>query len=312
LRQQLLIGESHLLQLIGTDIEAIEFRRSASTETFTGGAVQMSVTLSTSPTPVLDCSRSFANNVGGGALPVFSGTVVIPTSPGLTGTTVTWTANNVVRIEFSTAFPYSGGTLCIDITGTPIVGQEPGWWMADAHNQGQSGTITDLGGSCGAFGVTSFRSDVRPGTLVTGGSVSMIARGTPGGLGIVVIGPKYVPGAPLAALGFPNAPANCALHVSQIDLLDARFFLPHPDPNLAVMGAQAEFELKIPAIPSALGFSMTTQWFDWTQSATSNAVEWVISPAMPSLDMALIEGHPAESAGGMTVNHAHVIRLEYM
>lgn len=311
LRQQILVGEAHLLPMIGTTIQAIEFRRSASTEVFLGGSIQGTISLSTSATPPIECSPTFAANVGSGEQQVFSGPITIPTSPGVTGATVPWSANNIVRIQLSSPYAYSGGTLCIDVIGAPIAGQEPGWWMTDAADEGQSGTITDLGGGCGTFGNVSFRSSIAQRSLVAGTTARMIARGTPYGLGIVAIGPKYIPGTPLAALGFPNAPSGCSLHLSQIDLLDARIFTPDPDPLLAMMGARADFTLKIPAVPSALGFQMTTQWFDWTQTATSNAIEWMISTSMPALNMALVEGHPLETTGRATVNHAHVLRFEY-
>ena len=311
LRQQILVGEAHLLSMIGASIQAIEFRRSASTEAFTGGSVQMTVSLSSSITPPIECSTTFAANTGTGEQQVFSGTVTIPTSVGIAGTTVPWSANNIIRVQFSSPYAYSGGTLCIDIVGSPIGGQEPGWWMTDAADEGQTGSITDLGGGCGTFGVGTFRSAIAGRTLVAGTTAQMIARGTPYGLGVAAVGPKFIPGVPLAALGFTNAPPGCAIHLSQIDLLAARIFLPDPDPQLAAMGARADFELKIPAIPAALGFQMTTQWFDWTQTATSNAIEWTISTSMPTLGMALVEGHPLESTGRATVNHAHVMRFEY-
>ncbi len=67
----------------------------------------------------------------------------------------------------------------------------------------------------------------------------------------------------------------------------------------------------LPASIAVLGFQMTTQWFDLTQLATSNAVTWTIVGAIPSLDMALVEGHPASVQGTITTNLAHVFRFEY-
>ena len=311
LRQQILIAESRLSPMIGSDIQAIEFRRSASAETFLGGTVHMTVRLSPASTEPIECSETFAANVGGGAVQVYDGPVVLPTSPGVAGASVPWTATNVVRIPFSTPYAYAGGPLCIDIVGSPIAGQEPGWWMADCADEGLMGAVTDLGGGCGSFGGGSMRSFVGQRSLVAGGIARMHAAGTPYGLGLVVVGQSYVPGTPLGLLGFQNAPTGCALHLSQIDLIAATVFVPDPEPLLAVFGARGEFDLRIPATTAALGFQMTSQWFDWTQSATSNALEWTIAPAMPSLGMATVEGHPLQSEGLSSVQRGHVLRFEY-
>ena len=56
---------------------------------------------------------------------------------------------------------------------------------------------------------------------------------------------------------------------------------------------------------------MTTQWFDLTQLATSNAITWTVAGSIPSLDMALVEGHPSLATGNVTNYLAHVLRLEY-
>lgn len=311
LRQQILIAESHLTPMIGTNLQALEFRRSASTETFIGGAVHMTVTLSPASSEPIECSETFASNIGTGAQQVYSGPVTLPTSPGATGSTVTWSTNNVIRIQFSTQYIYSGGPLCIDIVGSPIVGQEPGWWMTDCVDEGQVGMLTDLGGGCGMFGSAPLRSHVEQRSLVAGATARMRATGTPYGLGIVAIGPSFIPGTPLGLLGFNNAPAGCALHLSQIDLLSATVFIPDPDPLMSVMGARGDFKLPIPALPAALGFQLTTQWFDWTQSATSNAIEWTIAPSMPSLGMAIVEGHPLDNVGRSSIQRAHVLRFDY-
>ncbi|MFK7742288.1 MAG: hypothetical protein AB8H80_18385, partial [Planctomycetota bacterium] len=59
------------------------------------------------------------------------------------------------------------------------------------------------------------------------------------------------------------------------------------------------------------GFTMTTQWLDWTQLATSNAIEWSIATTAPSIDLALIEGTPGYATGNATPYMGHVMRFEY-
>lgn len=82
-------------------------------------------------------------------------------------------------------------------------------------------------------------------------------------------------------------------------------------PELAARGGRADLELPIPALPALLGVTLTTQWFDWTQQATSDAIEWTIAPTLPTLDMALVEGHPSEATGLATPHIAPVLRFEF-
>lgn len=308
-RQQTLVGATHLSSMVGRSIVAIELRRSAKNEAFAGGSSSLDVKLSISPNAPLDCSSTYANNPGPAPINVFNGTVTFPTSPPVIGPSVSWTTNNVVRIPFTTPFPYSGGTLCIDVIGSPIAGQEVNWWMADAEFEDLPGSTNDLGGGCGNYGgPTSQWANVQRRSLVAGGTARMFAYGTPNGLAIAAIGQKSAVGTPLSLLGF-NSPPGCELFLSTLDMLEVRIFA--PDTQTPWRGGRADVELKIPGIAAALGLSLTTQWLDWTQSTSSNAIEWTIAPAIPSLDMALVDGDPQEATGNVTVHLAHVIRFEH-
>jgi hypothetical protein len=59
------------------------------------------------------------------------------------------------------------------------------------------------------------------------------------------------------------------------------------------------------------GMTMTTQWFEWSQLATSNAIEWTVAGSMPTLDMTVVEGAAGDATGLVTVNIAHVLRFEH-
>ena len=310
-RQQTLIEASHLTALVGRTITAIEFRRTSANETYQGGAAHLDVSLSLAPHDPLDCSRTFDDNVGPAPVQVFSGTVTIPTSPGVATQAVNWSSQNTIRVPFTVPFQYSGGPLCIDIVGNPIAGQEANWWMADAEFEDLSGAVLEIGTGCGLYGGPSGRwADVAERSLVAGGHAHMFAYGTPYGLAIAAIGDKSPVGMPLSALGFNSNP-GCALFLSNIYLLEAMLFVPDPNPALGPRGGRADLELKLPATSAALGFRMTTQWLDWSQMATSNAIEWTVAPAIPSLGMALVEGHPQEPTGRVGVHIAHVLRFEY-
>lgn len=304
-RQQTLVGASHLTAVVGKAIHAIEFRRTAANEVYAGGTATMSVNLSTSALPALEVSSTFANNIGTPPVQVFNGTVTFPTSPPATGPTVAWTTNNIVRIQFTSPFIYNGGRLCIDITGTPIANQTADWWMADAEFEDIPGTVTDLGGGCGPHAHSGFVAEY---SLVVGGYAKMTAYGSPYGLAIAAIGQPGNP-LPLSILGFAP-PGNCNLMLGTLDILEPMLFVPAPNPLLASVGGRADFELKIPNLPGAQGVTFATQWFDWTQSSTTNAMEWTVM-STPTLDMALVEGHPLEARGNVSPHSAHVIRFEY-
>lgn len=312
-RQQSLVGASHLTALVGRQIQALELRRSAVTEAFAAGSTHMAVSLSTSPNLPLSCSNNFAANVGPDLTAVFSGTVTLPASPatGGTGSPVAWTTNNTVRIAFTTPFLYQGGTLCIDITGTPIVGQGT-WWMADAIEEGIAGTSSiEIGTGCGAYGGPQRQwSSVAARSLVAGGVGIFRAEGPPYGVTAALFGTATATPFPLSLLGI--ATPNCICHLDPLQPVFAMPVLYEPEVHpLAGPVSIAEIALQLPAVPQVLGFQMTTQWFDLNQLALSNAFTWQVGTALPGLDMALVEGHPSLPIGNVTTYLAHVFRFEY-
>ena len=111
-------------------------------------------------------------------------------------------------------------------------------------------------------------------------------------------------------LGLPS-PGDCELHLATIDGLIPTLMVPHSDPQLQSRGGLAHIELKLPGTPQALGMQMTTQWLEWQQLATSNALQWTVCSALPTLDMALVEGDPGEVDGQVSVHLAQVLRFEF-
>jgi len=310
-RHQILVGAGHLTAVAGKTIQALEFRRSAANETYSGGAVNLTVELSISPNTPLDCSELFAANSGAQTTQVFAGTVAVPTSPPTTSTSIAWTSSNTVRVAFSTPFVYPGGTLCIDIVGQPIPGQNLDWWMADANHEAIASSVTQLGVGCGSYGDGNGTwSWVEKNSLVAGGFARMNAVGTPYGLAVAAIGDGTTNGVPLHLLGI-GSPSSCNVHLSTLILLEPRVFMPEPSPFPSTAGGTANFDLKIPGIPAALGARFTTQWLDFSGEWMSNAIEWTVAPSLPALNMAFVEGHPLESTGTATPLMAHVLRFEY-
>lgn len=313
LRQQNLIAASHLTALVGRTLTALEFRRTAANEAYDGASMTLHVNLSHAPHGPLEARSDYASNVGANPTTVFQGTVALPTSPAVSagpGAPVAWTTDNVLRIPFATPFHYAGGPLCVDVVGTPVAGQSTSWWMADAVFEPIAGSVSDLGGGCGAYGGPQKRwSHVSARSLLPGAYAQFEAYGPPGSLGMCVFGHRSPQPIPLALLGFPS-PANCELMLGVLDMLVLAPFVPDANPGLLHRGGLASVELRVPNSPAVFGATLSTQWFEWTQQATSNALEWTVASAAPSLGMALLEGHPQEATGTLSVHLAHVLRFE--
>ena len=314
LRQQTLVGESHLTNLIGQNITAIELRRTAANEIYQGGTANMAVTLSTSPNLPLTCSDTFAANIGTDAQPVFQGQVTLPTSPatGAPGTTVPWDPDKIVRIAFQQPFQYLGGTLCVDVTGSRIVGQEANWWMADAMFENIAGSAVEIGHGCGAYGGPQGQwSNVATRTLLPGGYARFWAYGPENSLGFVVFGGPSPAPIPLSLFGIPSPNCFCDLQPGTILAALVVPFVPETNPDVRPRGGIADFRLHLPNVSWILSTQLATQWFELSQMASSNAWSWTVANAAPTLDMALVEGHPSEARGEVSVHLAHVLRLEY-
>lgn len=312
LRQQTLVGPSHLQALVGHELLALELRRSAANEVYHGGVANLTVVVSTSRNEPLRCDSAFAGNIGPDATQVWSGQVTLPTSPIVLGPQVAWSANNVVRIPFQTPFVYTGGTLCIDIVGQPIAGQNADWWMPDAEFEDLRGSFVDLGGGCGAYGGTTHTwSFTGARTLLPGAYARFWAYGPHNGLAVAAFGIASPVPVPLAALGV-NAP-GCSMQIQPNLVLASvmSLFEPETHPQLLAYAGNAEVRLRIPPEPWVFGLTLTTQWLDLSQPATSNAIRWTVAGSLPTLDMALVEGHPMEARGEVTVHLAHVLRFEH-
>jgi hypothetical protein len=310
-RQQTLIGSAHIAALVSKTITAIEFRRNAAPEQYLGGTANVTLTLSIAPGQPLDCSPNFAVNAGQPGPAAFTGLMKIPISPMPTGASVGWTPSNIIHIALTSPFTYLGGTLCVDLIGHPMAGQNANWWMADLALEDITGTSTDLGGGCGTYGgTTSNWSSISHRSLLPGAHASFYARGIPNGLALAVFGNSAPFGIPLSATGLPSS-AGCDLWLSSIAAIMPAVFGPimHPDDHL--LGGDAGVDFKIPNSPAVFGITMTTQWLDLTQMATSNAIEWTVAPTSPAIDMVLIEGDPSEATGNAAVYMGHVIRFTY-
>lgn len=304
LRQQEIVGASLLQGLMGKTLSALEFRRNTQNRAFQAGALNMTVTLSISPNDPLSTSSTFANNVGPNPVEVFNGQLQIPASPATT-TLPGWTPDNILRIEFDTPFDYVGGTLCVDMVGSPVAGQEAGWWPADAEQDLATGSIVDLGGGCGLYGGSLNRwATVEARTLLPGGLGRFYAFGPLGSFGILAFGTEFPAGWPLG-MALPSAPPNCTMF---IDLPIALALIPFEDNSPSP--ARADYLIAIPNTPTITGASLTAQWVEWTQQASSNAITWTVG-GVPGINMAHVDGGATDLVGVLFVDLAHVMRFEH-
>jgi len=309
-RMMTLVGASHLQGLVGYELLAIELRRSAENDVYQGGTANLALSLSTSPNVPLTAAREFAPNIGANVQQVWNGPVTIPASPAVTGTTVPWTQTNVIRIVFQNPFIYTGGTLCVDMVGQPITGQTTDWWMGDAEFENIAGTVTKIGSGCGQYGGPQGEwSGVDSHSLVPGAHAHFFAFGTPGGFALAAFGAASPVPIPLSTFGL-QAP-GCNMHLQPGLVLATLVTMFVPQQQLAALGGVAEVNIGLPNASWAFGLTLTTQWLDLSQPATSEALQWTIANAMPTLDMAVLEGTPTDPAGILSVHRAHVMRFEY-
>jgi hypothetical protein len=73
---------------------------------------------------------------------------------------------------------------------------------------------------------------------------------------------------------------------------------------------RADYIVPIPNISNIIGSTLTTQWVEWTQQVSSNALTWTIGNA-PSIQMAHVDGYATDLTGELFVDLAHVVRFEH-
>lgn len=308
-REQLLIGPSHLTGLVGRTLQALEFRRHAFAEPFTGGSANVSVSLSISPNDPLSSSSSFQANVGANPVQVFQGVVTAPNSPTPTpAAAVDWTTDNVVRIAFQQPFVYTGGTLCIDMAGDKVAQAAQPFWTADAVLQDNDSAVVDLGPGTGPtanhLGQWSF---VRKSELSPGATVEMFACGATVNFCVAMLGHPSAAPIPLNALGIGAPGAMCYLD----QIYHSNFVMLAPTEVPGLTTTFGYWTLWLPNQPFFLGVEIGTQWLELTNWNVSNGIKWTVASTMPTLDMAMVHGHPTEATGQRTVNVAHIVRIEH-
>jgi hypothetical protein len=173
LRQQTILGASHLTSLVGQQLTALVLRRDANATAYPAGAATWTVTVSASPAATYDSSSIFADNLGADAVQVFP-----------------------------------GGRLCVDITGAAVPSQRSAAWLPDAHAVDPTGAATPIGGGCGPFAAQSY---VDRYGLSVGGTATFTTGGTPNSFSFALTGQALLAPLPLASVGIGLPNSGCSV-----------------------------------------------------------------------------------------------------
>lgn len=313
-RQLTLIDGSLLSSMTNHVLTKLAFRRNADNEAFVGGDANLTIKLSHAARSWSSASDHFATNHGLDVTTVFQGQVTLPNSPAATTSTVAWTPDNIVEIVLQTPFLYLGGTLALEVTGSPDANNPVDWWPADAVWEPTGGTAVSVGHGCGPFGgPNSDWSFVTANNFVPGGTASFQALGSPGNLAFWVLAGATQPQAlDLAVLGYPG----CFVHMQYIIGNLFTFFGPPVLAQRPSEGGMARIELQLPPTPTLLGASLASQWASVGMNGltTSNAHQWSIANQFPTLPMTLVTAPvfgTEPTIGKVIPACGHVIRFEY-
>lgn len=311
-RMQVLIDEVQLTPMINRVVTGMSFRREADTASaFSGGDANIVVTLSPALRPAESPSRFFAQNQDTNPtrlLTVFAGIVALPPSPSPVGRQVSFAnPSDVVSISFLAPYVYTGGTLCIDIIGEPVISNPSGYWAVDAALDPTAGRKSNVGTTCSLAGVDYPASSVAAAALIPGATAAFTGQG-----------PALTPGAFL--VGVPISPINlallglagpgCTLHVQPFATVPVSF---GNNPVAPTIGG-AFVDLDIPAGTAALSLPFRTQFIAMSSPlVTSNAIDCVTADRAPTLAMSTVFanrfGPTAPTEGQARTNRSPVIRF---
>ena len=263
-RMQILLSAATLTDLVGKNIEAIEFRRDrAYGRALDAASSTVTVRLAPASQSPSSASQVFALNCGFGAVETFQGAVSLPASPA-GQTSVSWGTENTVSIGFTTPYPYGGGDLCIEIEGAPDVPGSPALWSVDYEHEAPSGTVESFGSSCSsitsAVGVTAAAWERG---LVPGSTFSAVSFGRPSTPGVAFLGVRLPTGVVLDPIGA----TGCVLNVSPATQLP----LTYGGDALGRGFGTHRLYLHLPAISALLSANFALQWANLeTVGPTSN------------------------------------------
>ncbi|MEM7204286.1 MAG: hypothetical protein AAF628_28765 [Planctomycetota bacterium] len=255
-RHQLLLGSSHLTELVDRPITAIQVRRNASgSEALAAGVVRLRLIMSHPSQAPAQAGETFAANRGPTESIVFDGVVALPAAPSTPPLPAPWAAPHSVTIDLDQPFVYTGGTLCIESeTMAPSSALPAPWWPIDAHVERAGGSSTPIGEGC-----LDAIAGIDDASLRLGASGALYLRGTitPGSSGVCLLGlsATHFAGLPLPLDLAPVGAAGCWLHIAPAaSLIATAEALPEVATGLA------NVRLALPLAPVMAGSTFYSQW----------------------------------------------------
>ena len=320
-RQQIMVGSSRLKGIVDHTISEIIFRRDFSVgRSLKGGSINLQIRLSRGAREPARASRDMTKNSTQSKL-VFSGDVVLPNSPALGSNRYDpWGPSNSVHIKFTKPFIYSGGALCIDITGRPVANKNPGLWRLDYELGFRGGSATPFGKSCWGMAHNGISLRANRLRLQIGSTMSVTAIGRDRASPLLLIGASDYPAgidlSPMGALG-------CRRYVNYQVIVPLRYTSIGSNTKVGSL----RFESVIPVNKTLLRARFFIQVVDfernlpkseWTNSAaltTSNGLALTIASFPPTLGMSIITSRtvgpkqPIPTTGATNVELGPVMRF---
>lgn len=295
-RMQIVIDASQLGITAPTTLTELWLRRDRGlAETFAPAPMSLTLHLGHASRAAADALPDFSANVQG-RQKVFRGAVTAPLAPW--SATPGWTADETVRITFTTPFAYAGGGLVVEIESTPLGSP---WWPVDAVGEASTGDAVEVGQACGPFASWPASSFVATEGLVLGRTARFSMRGQPDSLALLLLS-NAVLATPID-LTFAGAP-GCDLWLLPFASLSTVTQSLEP---VAGMGAAAWRDLHLPRDPALAGGSLAAQWLELGSSApvATNALQCTLAACASEIGIARIQtpmgANPRVSANAIPV-----------
>lgn len=308
-RQQIVLRPEELAPLRGKEIAAVWVRRDTQLAMpLRPGKADLTVIVSAGGPHPTRVSERFASNHGEAPVEVFRGRIDLPAAPMPTGpTSATWGTPTAVEIKFSTPFRYTQGSLCIELQGRPLVGQQTPAWPVDIDIGGAGGSMLMLGRTADQrLQAMAVCRDVVPGAEVT-----LFATGPAETNAVCLFGSERKPALDLAGQGAPN----CALLIEPWQQQSFLFPRVKADPVTRI-----EHHTKLPSEPCLLGAQVGVQWLQFPfdgnalRLATTHAQMMRLANGMPAFPGVMVRTGPSPGStfadvGQVVPDQMPVLRL---
>ena len=275
-RQQVLVAASHLGALAGRSLEALVFRRDGDpSHAFQAGESDLSVFLSSTTVAPEGIRATFALNHGANRVQAFQGRVALPAS--LAAGTNRWSVDQTLRITLQQPFVHSGGNLCVEILGAPVVGKESRYWWLDGMLAQHDGVAATVGSAALTAGNIAPRLDLTRPATVPGEGLDFLAKGVANTPAFLLLGGPQIPGGlDLALLGMPGY----RLYVDPAAVLPMAIDAARFGTATAPWGS-GRIRIEVPAVASLLAGIVHAQMLDLEVAPPfSNPLHLVASPGL--------------------------------